>query len=113
MNLLYFSPEPKETYETLIEPTYCALPHHISVRSTKPPKIVVHSKRPEQTRKGRTFVVTRRQPDVELVPRCNDRWQLGFHGQELKYADYLKKRHGPSISKYKTTASFILKSAWQ
>jgi len=87
-------------YETLIEPAYAALPHHISVHSTKPPRIIVHAQRPEQTRNHRSFALERRQPDVEVVPRCNEKWKLGFHGQQLKYAEGLIKKHGAGINRY-------------
>ena len=79
--------------------SYCAVPYHISVRSTKPPKISVQLQEPEQTRKGRNYRTVRRQPDVrEVVRETKPQWKHGFHGQELEYSKHLENKH-PQISK--------------
>ena len=75
------------------------MPYHISVRSTKPPKISVQLQEPEQTRKGRNYRTVRRQPDVrEVVRETKPQWKHGFHGQELEYSKHLENKH-PQISK--------------
>jgi len=91
--------EPEYNYETCVEPSYCAVPYHISVRSTKPPKISVQLQEPEQTRKGRSYRTIRRQPDVEVVRETKPQWKHGFHGQELKYSKHLENKH-PQINRY-------------
>ena len=77
------------------------MPHHISVRSTKPPKVTIYPQRPEQTRKGRIYDTTRHQPDVRVIPnRQKPTWKYGFHDNQLNYPKYLEKKHGPTIGKF-------------
>merc|ERR1712062_103662 len=88
------------SYETIIEPSYVGVPHHISVRSTKPPKIRVNPQRPNQTRKNRVFATERRQPEMCTVVNKNPVWKHGFHGNKLNYSKHLEEKHGDSINRY-------------
>ena len=99
--------------------SYCAVPYHISVRSTKPPKIKIHAQRPEMTRRTladrakTTYATERRRPDVEIVEYRKPGWKDSRNGAPLKYPEYLEKKHGKrEISKSRNEFNRFLNVYW-
>lgn len=87
------------THRDLTLPSYNGRPYHISVRSTKSPKIDIHAQRPEITRRElgaeTRYLTERRQPNVSVNYLDNrKKWNVGSDGENLKYAKSLEKNYG-------------------